>query len=280
MKSGIFPIIPYFIYTLFGGGGCDQEPSGEKNITQNFDQQAAVDLADGTAVDVNVSVGDCRVTYGNTSTASISADYLIRSTDQKYIDEIMSRAEIKAENVNGVLSISVADKTNGGDIWDWVENTYNNNAELVVDFDIVVPESIHNFNVTSDVGDISFEGLEGKINANGDVGDITVADCYIWNGSVIAAEVGDVELDLSDVNGAFTAKTSTGNVQVRLNSISSGNTSGKLNTSTGNIKVITNGNGYSVVSQKNKGASASKEIIVADKCDLNMKTNCGSISVR
>lgn len=200
------------------------------------------------ALDVDIEVGNCNISYGNVKSPEISVEYKFRGISQKEIDKAKNKVGVEYNVKKDILYIE----------FEQPENGIPKKVEAEADIDIVMPEGDYDFDIDSEIGDIYLDALCGSFDIEGEVNDIELNDVTVMRDSDIYSEVGDVRVNLKS------AEKSTLYIETEVGDITLD--AGELN----------------VNEKKSSNDVAGERITVEvdEKCTVKMNTEVGEIDLR
>ncbi|WP_042203587.1 DUF4097 family beta strand repeat-containing protein [Paenibacillus camerounensis] len=141
----------------------------------------------------------------NVSATIVAHNPVTRTTDLKIIDN----AEVSIENEAGRLTVSTHSKDNPDkDLWTWAQKEYGH-SEFSINYVIEIPATITTYDITSNVGSIELNGLEGSFDVTSDVGTITLKNAVITGKSKVQTDTGSIVLSLEGMETGSSLKASS-----------------------------------------------------------------------
>lgn len=182
-----------------------------ENIDSNIDAEKqethTLDATNSAELIVKSEVGDIIIMTHDSNEIVIDANIKAKSNTKERAEELVESFKYSIEEKGKKISIDTTGY-NGKTISD----------EIIVDLIIKIPSSIETTSVTSNVGDINFENINGTINSIANVGDITIKNSSASYD--IKADVGDVELRDGSILGESIFYLNVGDINVTTNDIS------------------------------------------------------------
>lgn len=224
------------------------------------EQQEASTLIDVSRVVIDVEVGNINVSYNTGSVAIINVDYYASTLKEKDLNTILAQTFLSVSVKDGAIYVGIKERDSNTSIWSWLDENISK-YNLSADVEISLPREISNFDVKSDVGNISMNSLKGSFTVKSDTGNIEANDINFIGISKIELDTGDIDLSLSsNIIDYFDAEiyTDTGNIYVSLNGLPYVKTS----------------------SEQGDFSSSYKSIIVNEKCKISAATDTGEVSVK
>lgn len=250
----------------FSADGHDFSIDVGNNEKEYSSDEIVLDNVKAVSTEIVDNVGTVTVSYSGTATAKIDVDITASGRDEDKLSEILEVAKVKAEIDGDELKVSVVNKDTDENIWEWIERKYHifsNKPNLEVDLDIELPNSIQEFDITSNVGDINLDSLKGRFDIISNVGSIDVSDMIFIGDSEINGDVGDISCSLNkDMEAAADIS---------------------IVTNIGEINVDTNGLSYTVDNHNDDDENflgSSKTINVEDFCTIDTEIEIGKLELR
>ncbi len=216
---------------------------------------------DATKLDASVDVGDITVSVANVEQPSIHASFHVSAKKQDMAEEIIENADIYYTISKDTLKVRVVKKGTDTDYFSYLKSHYDSFSSICnfnADIDIKLPESFGNFELSTYVGDITMNDLNGFMNVATDVGDLDGENLMLADGSNFSTDVGDIEVSL----GAPTEKGSA-----------------KFTSSVGDIDVDVNGQKNEVKKSGSNVVGKNMTVIVGEDYEIEACTDVGSVRV-
>jgi hypothetical protein len=165
-------------------------------------------------------VGNIGVTSNSTNEISVNATISFPdkpSREAKYL-EILNNAEVSFVAQGDELEIITHPKGNDKlSMWKWAEDEYGF-SDFSIDYAVELPDSINQYEIVSNVGEIKLVNLKGSYDVKSDVGTITIEGAQIQGKSTIRSEVGSIELgmDQMESDSNLNVETEVGSIRVIL----------------------------------------------------------------
>lgn len=217
------------------------------NFTDNNSENVQIETDGINKIDVNVDVGECTVSYGESKTANIKGNYTVRGSNEKKVSAALENIKLTHEIKGDTLYVKVQ-----------TPNGSNNFINYTTDLEILLPTSFSDFTISSDVGKIELDGLSGSFDISADVGDIDADNITLTGDSKIDADVGNIDVSLADV------------AKCELEIIAD----------VGNIDLDTNGLDYTETDKSKDYVGKEVEAVINDKCSAKLKADVGSVKIR
>ncbi|MDF2543653.1 MAG: putative rane protein, partial [Herbinix sp.] len=192
----------------------------------------------------------------------IEVDYEATGEEEEQLDAILDQVDIETTVEDNQLQILFVKKDSDQNIWRWMKNEYkDSNYNLSVNLDITIPKTIKEFDLTTNLGDLSLNQVEGAIDAYTALGSITAKNVLFTGDSKL-------ETSLGDINCSFDRSTKD---KSEL----------KLKTDLGNVKIDTNGLSVDYTEEKTEAMlTDSTELLIGGVSKLKADTALGKISVK
>ena len=139
------------------------------------------------------------------------------SRDDKY-QEMMDNAEITVTVSGDQLEINMHPKGDEKlDMWRWAKKEYGF-SNFSIDYAVEIPNTLHSFNISSEVGEINLKNLNGKYDVHNEVGSITIEGSHIQGKSNVGSETGNIKvaIDQMDDDSRLEVKTDVGSIHANL----------------------------------------------------------------
>lgn len=212
---------------------------------------------------IDINIGNVKVGYGTNDTAIVKAKYTAYGNKKDEIDKILQAVDIDYSMKNDKLQILFIDKNTKKNIWNVVYDKYKN-QNLSVDLDILLPESVNNFDIDNKLGYIGLNSVKGAFDINASLGNIDLKDITFIGKSVIKAGMGKIDCSLSkEIKEKSEVKmdNSLGDIRIDMNSLSY--KGGKKDRSYGSRKGID-----------------SRKIVVKNLCEMDLYVDMGEILLK
>lgn len=176
-------VVPIFVFS-----SCSLTNVRNLKYTDTTSEKFTLKETGIKAVDLDIEVGNCTISYGDVKSPELSVEYKFRGITQKKIDEAKKQVGIESNVENDILYIE----------FELPENGYSTKVEVATNIDIIMPEGDYDFDINSDVGDVFLDKLCGRFNIECDVGDIELDDVTVMGDSDIYSDVGNVRVSLKN----------------------------------------------------------------------------------
>ncbi|MDE6784181.1 MAG: DUF4097 domain-containing protein, partial [Ruminococcus sp.] len=154
----------------------------------------------------------------------------------------------------------------------------SNLVNIIIDIEVILPDNLKSFDISTDVGDIDISGFSGSFDISSNVGDITAKNLTITGKSDFSADVGDIDCEISELSATeLDLKSNVGDVDLLLGTIEKSQVN--MESDVGNITLDTQGKNYEEISSKKDIVEQEKKIIVEGKCTIEMKADVGDIKI-
>lgn len=102
-------------------------------------------------------------------------------------------------------------------LWDWAEQEYGY-SEFSLDYEIQLPASLEQFEITNNVGELTLSGLSGEYRIISDVGSVVLDNAHIKGSSSVQAGTGSLQLGISqmETGSKLGARTEVGSIKAAL----------------------------------------------------------------
>lgn len=243
-------------------------------IKKNNETQT-VDVKGIEKIKIDISVGDCNITVGDSSEAVINASCEYKAISEEKAQKAMDNTKLRCETQGETLHIDFIDSETGKKIG----NTRNNNlVNIITDIEVILPDNLKSFDISTDVGDIEISDFSGAFDISSDVGDVTAKNLTITDKSSFDADVGDIDCEITGLSEAeLELKADVGDVDLLLGTIEKSQIN--MESDVGNITLDTQGKNYEEISSKKDIVEQEKKIIVDGKCTIEMKADVGDIEI-
>ncbi|AIQ47888.1 hypothetical protein R70723_19760 [Paenibacillus sp. FSL R7-0273] len=173
----------------------------------------------------------------NVSATIIAHNPLTVNTDRKIIEN----AEVSIEKEGSRLTVSTHSKENQEkDLWTWAQKKYGH-SDFSINYVIEIPAGITAYDITSNVGSIELNGLEGSFDVTSDVGTITLKEAVITGKSKLQTDTGSIELGLEGMETGSSLKASSAIGAIKAHLASSLNCTVKASSELGGISGVADG---------------------------------------
>lgn len=189
------------------------QPQNERSKT--IDQTSP--LSDGvTSLHTSLSVGNIAVSYGSDQTVAVHAVIKANHGNAADSQKLLALTDVEAEQKDGNLTIGVCNRDTHTDMWQWIKKNLPV-TNYSVDLQVVVPQTLNHFQLTTTVGNIHTESLNGAINAQADVGDVDAENTVFSGDSTLQARVGNVTCGFVAAagNGTLKMRADVGDVHIQ-----------------------------------------------------------------
>lgn len=243
-------------------------------IKKNNETQT-VDVKGIEKIKIDISVGDCNITVGDSSEAVINASCEYKAISEEKAQKAMDNTKLRCKTQGETLHIDFIDSETGKKIG----NTRNNNlVNIITDIEVILPDNLKSFDISTDVGDIEISDFSGAFDISSDVGDVTAENLTITDKSSFDADVGDIDCEITGLSETqLELKADVGDVDLLLGTIEKSQVN--MESDVGNITLDTQGKNYEEISSKKDIVEQEKKIIVDGKCTIEMKADVGDIEI-
>lgn len=190
------------------------QPQNERSKT--IDQTSS--LSDGvTSLHTSLSVGNVTVLYGSDQTVAVHAVIKANHGNAADSQKLLGLTDVAMEQKDGALTVAVYNRNTHADMWQWIKKNLPV-TNYSVDLQMVVPQTLHHFQLVTTVGNIHTESLNGAINAQADVGDVDAENTVFSGDSTLQARVGNVTCGFAATSvgtGTLKMRTDVGNVRMQ-----------------------------------------------------------------
>jgi hypothetical protein len=281
MKRHVLLLVSILIFSLFTGCTSDFKVNEVivKNISDKITQTVietldsdikaekqetqTLDSINSTELIVKSEVGDIEIITHDSDKITIDADTKIKSNTKERAENLVQSFRYLAVEKGGEINI---------DTTEYDEKT--NDDEVTVNLIIKIPKSITKLSVSSNVGDIKFENVNGTINAITNVGNITTKNSSA--SYEFTTGVGNINVENSSISGKSEFYLNVGDIILTNDDISAAK-SLLVETKVGNIKIslIKNSNYQADIYEYAKEPKI--ESVGTGKTKIKLVTNVGSI---
>ncbi len=209
------------------GGNLGGLPGIMSARTYTQQNQQAVPMSTITQLQVNNQIGNIVITVDpSATTPTITTVKKVKASSSSDASNEFTKISVQVRPVNTTLSISATVPTTGSILFgshnDSVDITLALPQSLVASTTATTATAPLALNLNTSIGNISTSGLSGLFTLKDDVGDITVSQATLFDGSHLETGTGNVNFD-----GAINTTPASGNSTPRY----------KLQSETGNITV-------------------------------------------
>jgi len=195
----------------------------DSNIKAEKKETHTIDGVNSTDLIIKGEVGNIDITTHDSNVILIDTKIKAKSNTKERAEELIKDFSYSVEGKGKIVSID----TTGYEV-------KLDNDQISVDISIQIPSTIDTISITSNVGDINIDDINGEINALSNVGDIIIKNSNALYD--IKTDVGDIKIE----NSVFTSKSdfyvNVGDVDVTAVDISEAK-SISIETKLGDIKL-------------------------------------------
>lgn len=212
--------IPFFGILLFVPvllSGCAIQRGfvfSDKTQTRSLSKNETVNAA-VTALNASTDVGNVTVSYGGGDKITVDATFKLSGGKQQDLGEILDAADVRLDQSDNTMNITVINKNTNEDFWKWVKS--KNVNSLSASLKISIPKNISNFTITSDVGNVDLESPAGVVDVRTDTGNITVNNPSFSGKNSLQSDVGNISClfnKAQNSDSSLSVVTDVGNVKV------------------------------------------------------------------
>lgn len=179
------------------------------------------------------------------------------------LEELAQNIEVSLITKGKKSSVQIHPKgQDGTDLWSWADKNLGN-SHFTVNYVVEVPSHVTEYEISTEVGNISLTGLKGSYNVSNNAGSIDLSELEVDGKSSVKSDAGTIRLDLNNLGDGSQLKVSTevGTVKALIPS----NLSHTLKTET-DLGTVS-------------GAAKGKTDVLGGGPQLSIKTSVGSITV-
>lgn len=241
-------------------------------IKKNSEAQT-VDVKGIEKIKIDIGVGDCNVIIGDSDEAVINTNCEYKAISEEKAQKAMDNTKLRCETQGDTLHIDFIDSETGKKIGD-----NNNLVNIITDIEVVLPDNLKSFDVSTDVGDIDISGFSGAFDISSDVGDVTAKNLTITDKSNFSTDVGDIDCEIFGLSAIeLDFKSNVGDIDLSLGTIEKSHIN--IESDVGNIKLDTQGKNYEETYSEKGTIEQEKKIIIDGKCTVEMKANVGDVKI-
>ncbi|AOZ92474.1 hypothetical protein [Paenibacillus crassostreae] len=128
--------------------------------------------------------------------------------EAKY-QEILDQAEVSVVVQGDQLKIVTHPQGNSKkSLWTWAEDKYGF-SEFSIDYKVELPDSVNQFDLTNNVGELTLRNLKGNYDVVSDVGTINIEGAQIQGESTVQSDVGRIQLGIEQMESDSSLKVNT-----------------------------------------------------------------------
>ncbi|QQZ60364.1 hypothetical protein JI735_28265 [Paenibacillus sonchi] len=163
-----------------------------------------------SAIILENSVGEVKVTSGSSDSITVKATVvthlgLNKETERKILDN----AEVTVQADGDELKVSTHAKNEPQkNLWAWAQKKYGA-SNFTIDYEIEVPATIDEYDISNNVGAIQLKGLQGTFHIASDVGAIVMDNARFSGNSTVESNTGSIELDIRGMKTGSSLKASS-----------------------------------------------------------------------
>nr|WP_312576459.1 DUF4097 family beta strand repeat-containing protein [Sedimentibacter sp.] len=196
----------------------------DSDIKSERHDSKTVDSNDLTELIVKSEVGDIEIVTHESTETLIDTNIKARSNTKEAAEELVKSFDYSVETKGKKLSIDTTE-----------HSKKSNSDELIVDLVIKIPSNIEKVEISSNVGDINIESINGNINLTSNIGDTIIKSS---NASYyIKTDVGDINVQNSSFSDSSTFYSNVGDININANDISIAKNL-SFETNVGDIKIL------------------------------------------
>ena len=195
----------------------------DSNIKAEKKETHTIDGVNSTELIVKGEVGDINITTHDSNVVLIDTNIKAKSNTKERAEELIKNFSYTVEGKGKTVIIDTTryEGKLGTD-------------QLSVDISVKIPSTIDTINITSNVGDININDINGEINALSNVGDIVIKNTNALYD--IKTDVGDIQLENSVFSGKSEFYLNVGSIDISATDITDAK-SLSIETKVGDIKI-------------------------------------------
>lgn len=226
--------------------GFNTEKDVDLDLSDSRTETVRIETDNIEKIDIEIDVGKCTINFGESENVDIIGTYKCSGVDKNKVSDILKDIKLKYEIKNDTLYVSF-DKIKKVSLID-----------CTTDLEITLPKSFSDFDISTDVGDITLNELCGKFDVSADVGTVTAENITLNGDSKIKADVGDVNISLADV------------AECEF----------EISADVGNVDLDTQGIDYTEKDISKDYVSKQYELLIGEKCRAELSADVGDITTR
>lgn len=262
------------VFGILSLASCNIHSNMSLDFIKKNNETQTVDVKGIEKIKIDINVGDCNVIVGDSSEAVINASCEYKAISEEKAQKAMDNTKLRCETQGNTLHIDFIDSETGKKI-----GGNSNLVNIITDIEVILPDNLKFFDVSTDVGDIDISGFSGAFDISSDVGDVTAKNLTITDKSDFSADVGDIDCEISELSATeLEFKSNVGDVDLSLNTIAKSEIN--ISSDVGDIKLDTKGKNYEETYSEKGAVEQEKKIIIDGKCTVNMKADVGDIKIK
>lgn len=265
---------------IFSLSSCSVNIHGlNENVTLDFikksNETQTVDMKGIEKVSIDIAVGDCNITVGESDKAVINTSCEYKAISEEKAQKAMDNTKLRYETKGDTLHIDFIDSETGKKISD-IQN--NNFVNIITDIEVALPDNLKSFDISTDVGDVKADGFSGAFDISSDVGNITAKNLTITDKSSFSADVGSIDCTVDSISAqGLDLSADVGDVNLSLGAVEKSEID--ISSDVGDITLDTQGKSYEETSSKKDYVEQEKKIIIDGKCTVDMQADVGDIKI-
>ncbi|MHA7582634.1 DUF4097 family beta strand repeat-containing protein [Paenibacillus vandeheii] len=130
-------------------------------------------------------------------------------TGESILEELAQNAEVSLTTKGNTTTVEIHPKDETGtDLWSWADKNIGN-SHFIVNYVIEAPANIVEYEISTEVGNISLAGLTGSYELANNTGSIDLNNIQVQGKSSIKSDAGTIRLDLNQLHDGSQLKAST-----------------------------------------------------------------------
>lgn len=242
-------------------------------IRKNSETQT-VDAKSIEKIEIDIGAGDCNIIVGDSDEAVINASCEFKAVSEEKAQKAMDNTKLRCETQGDTLHIDFIDSETGKKI-----GNNSNLVNIMTDIEVILPDNLKSFDVSTDVGDIDISGFSGAFDISSDVGNVTAKNLTITDKSNFGADVGNIDCEITGLSATeLEFKSNVGDVDLSLGTIEKSHVN--IKSDVGNITLDTQGKKHEETYSEKGTIEQEKKIIIDGKCTVEMKADVGDIKIK
>lgn len=166
------------------------------------------EITSATQLSILNQIGSVNLSYNSGDEVEILVQ-LVQSSKGAYKEEVnIEQIHIEPKLIGDILLLE-AKTRDGTDFWTWVQKNFNTN-NVEINFDVLVPASIHTVKVYNSMGNVTANDLKSSLDIEVGMGTIIGHNLSPHNYINVDVGMGSIDMIYSDISNAALLNLSSG----------------------------------------------------------------------
>ncbi|MCM1132513.1 MAG: hypothetical protein NC340_03480 [Ruminococcus flavefaciens] len=243
------------------------------DFIQKDSETRTVDVKGIDKIEVDIAVGACNITVGDSDEAVMETNCECKGVSKEKVQKAIDNTELRCETKGSTLHIDFINSETGKKIDDSISF-----LTIITDLEIALPDSFSEFDISTDVGEITINGFSGAFDISSDVGDISAKNLTVTGKSDFSVDVGNINCEIAELSAnELELSADVGDVDLSLGRTDKSKI--EIKSDVGNISLDTQGKSYEEISSRKDVNEQEKKITVDGNCTVEMEADLGDINI-